>query len=284
MRALRYRLSLLVGWLADRRVPGFLRAPLYRFYARCTGADLAEIQLPLSGYPSLGAFFVRRLKAGLRPIDERPDGLVSPCDGKVTALERVSADGVLTVKGQPFTVAELLAGADAGTELTGGWSWTIYLGPSDYHRVHSPAAARLTDVRWLPGDRRSVADAVLARHPRVLSTNERAVLRMETDGQPFFLVMVGALNVGRIRVIGVEPGGVPAGQPHFEQGGELARFEMGSTVVLVFPPGTVEPLAEVGQDARVRLGQALGVLASSASTPRNDTAGHAWRSAKPTAS
>ena len=107
MRALRYRLSLFVGWLADRRIPEFLRAPVYRSYARFTGADLTEIQLPLKGYTSLGSFFVRRLKQGTRPVDETPDRLVSPCDGKLTALERVSTDGVLTVKGQPFTVGLL---------------------------------------------------------------------------------------------------------------------------------------------------------------------------------
>jgi phosphatidylserine decarboxylase len=295
MRSLRYRLSLFVGWLADRRIPGFLRAPIYRSYARFTGADLTEIQLPLTGYPSLGAFFVRRLASGARPVDETPGCLVSPCDGKVTALERVSADGRLVVKGQAYTVAELLAGAELGPEngpgnevdLVGGWSWTIYLGPRDYHRVHAPAAARLTDVRWVPGDRRSVADAVVARHERVLATNERAVLRMEAEGTPYFLVMVGALNVGRIRVQGVEPGSSPAdhpspaGAPEFDHGAELARVEMGSTVVLVFPPGAVEPLPEVGQDASVRLGRPLGTLTSTASSSPTSTE---WRSAKPTAS
>jgi len=289
MRALRYRLSLFVGWLADRRVPVFLRAPVYRLYARLTGAELTQIELTLQGYASLGAFFVRRLKEGARPVDGAPDRLVSPCDGKITALERVTTDGRLTVKGQAYTVAELLAGADTTLEngpqgkvdLAGGWSWTIYLGPRDYHRVHAPAAARLTDVRWVPGDRRSVANAVVARHERVLATNERAVLRMQAEGYSYFLVMVGALNVGRIRVQGIEPGARPDRQLEFDRGAELARFEMGSTVVLVFPPGAVEPLPEVGQDASVRLGRALGTLATT--LPPSPTSS-AWRSAKPTAS
>jgi len=283
MRSLRYRLSLFVGWLADRRLPGFLRAPVYRVYARFTGADLTEIQLPLKGYASLGAFFVRRLKKETRPIDDTPGRLVSPCDGKITALERVSADGVLTVKGQPYTVAELLAGADDEVDLVGGWSWTIYLGPRDYHRVHAPAAARLADVRWVPGDRRSVADAVVARHERVLATNERAVLRMEAEGYTYFLVMVGALNVGRIRVLGVDPGSPPAHGLEFDRGAELARFEMGSTVVLVFPPGAVEPLPEVGQDVVARLGRPLGTLATPDPTSPTAPTPTGWRSAKPTA-
>lgn len=278
MRSFRYRLSLFVGWLADRWIPVFLRAPIYKLYARFTGAELENVQLPLAGYASMGAFFVRRLKAGARPIDADPDCLVSPCDGKVMALEQVSADGVLTVKGRPYTVAELLAGADEGVDLEGGWAWTIYLGPRDYHRVHCPLEARLTDVRWVPGDRRSVAGKVLARHERVFSTNERAVLRMEQAEGTYFLVMVGALNVGRIRVRGVEPGSPPTGEPHFERGAELARFELGSTVVLVFPQGDVEPLAEIGQDADVRLGRAIGAL------PDEVRSTTAWRSAKPISS
>ncbi len=127
--------------------------------------------------------------------------------------------------------------------------------------MHSPIAARLGAVAWLPGDLFSVAPAVLARRARVLSINERAVLRLDGASGPLFLVMVGALNVGRIRVVGVEPGrDVRAQEPlDFERGGELARFELGSTVVLVAPPGSYTALAGLEIGMPLRLGQPIGL-------------------------
>lgn len=256
----RVTLSHLVGWLADRRVPGPLRDLVYGTYCRLTGADASEAQLERRGYASLSAFFVRRLKDGRRPIDARSDRLVSPCDGTVQALDRVQADSLLQAKGQSYSVRELLAGASDGTVLEGAWAWTIYLGPKDYHRVHAPLACSLSDVRWVPGDRRSVAPGVLARRPRVLATNERAVLRLETASGPAFLVLVGALNVGRIRVVGVEPGTSPSAPLRLTKGDELARFEMGSTVVLLLPSGSVVPAEGIGPGSGLRLGSAIGAL------------------------
>ena len=270
--------SLAVGWLADRRIPGPLRSPVYRLYSRITGADPSEARLGLSHYPSLGAFFVRSLREGARPIDGTPEHLVSPADSRLVSLDRVSPEGLLQAKGYGYTVDQLLAGAAEGLDLEGGWAWTLYLGPYDYHRVHTPLAGELVDVRWVPGDRRSVATKVVERVPRLYATNERAVLRLESEHGPYFLVMVGALNVGRIRVVGVPHGASPASSPaaehagpaRFERGDELARFEMGSTVILVLPPGmasqartdgtALDPAAAetelVGQ--KVRLGTAIG--------------------------
>ena len=110
---LRRRLSALVGWLADRRIPGSLRAPAFGLFSRLVGAELAEAELAPSAYPSLGAFFVRRLRPDARPVDDRGGVLVSPCDGTLQALDRVRDDTLLQAKGKRYLVAELLAGAPA---------------------------------------------------------------------------------------------------------------------------------------------------------------------------
>jgi phosphatidylserine decarboxylase len=254
MRVVRRASSALVGWLADRGVPRPLRRAVYGAYCRATGADAREAELDLADYPSLGAFFVRRLRPGARPL--APGGLLAPCDGTLQALGRIERGTLVQAKGQDYEVAELLGDAPPGLE--GAWTATIYLSPRDYHRVHAPFAAELTAVRWLGGERRSVAPAVLARVPRVLATNERAVLALRGARGPSWLVMVGALNVGRIRVVGVEPGASPARALPFERGGELARFEMGSTVVLVVPGAA--PVAGLAPGAALRLGQHLADL------------------------
>lgn len=258
MRALRRSSSALVGWLADRAVPRPLRGFVYGGYCRWTGADPAEAELEPDDYPSLGAFFVRRLKAGTRALDPDPRALLSPCDGTLQALGRIERGALLQAKGQDYSLEELLGPSMPASGLENAWTATIYLSPRDYHRVHTPLAARLEEVCWIPGQRRSVAPGVLARVPRVLATNERAVLVLRGGPVPVWLVMVGALNVGRIRVVGVEPGRAPAQALPFARGAELARFEMGSTVVLVVPGA--RPLPDLAVGASVRLGQRLAAL------------------------
>lgn len=253
----RRTLSRFVGWAADRRVPGPLRGPLYRGYAKVTGADLSESRGPLSVYPSLSAFFVRRLVDGARPIALEPDALASPVDGTVQDVSLVSEGSILQAKGRAYSVRELLGGVGEDIDLEGGHAWTLYLGPRDYHRIHAPEACRLTHARWLPGARFSVQPRVLERR-QVLSVNERCPLRLETERGPLLLVLVGALNVGRIRVVGARPAADARPDLSFERGEELARFELGSTIVLVAPPGGPRPAAELVPGRGVRLGEPIG--------------------------
>lgn len=253
------KLSHASGWLADRHIPGPLRAPIYRAYSACYGVDLDELRLDLAAHPSMAAFFVRRLKEGARVFPEDPQVLPSPADGRVQTIDRIQDGTILQAKGQPYPVAELLAGADEGLDLEGGWAWTVYLSPRDYHRVHAPEDCELEHVSWAQGSRYSVAPKVLQKRPGVLCGNERAVLRLSTPRGPLLLVMVGALNVGRIRVVGVPQGQSRAPAPKsFARGGELARFEMGSTIVLIAPPGGPEPLPGLSPGDPVRMGMPLG--------------------------
>src|SRR5688572_18403605 len=205
--ALRRASSRLFGWLSDRRLPRALRAPVYRTYARAYGVDLSELRLALEDHPSFGAFFVRRLREGARPLPADLRALPSPCDGRLQALDRVESGSILQAKGRPYEVAELLGAAGADLALEGGWAWTIYLSPRDYHRVHCPLVARLTALTWTRGE--------------LLS-------------------------------------GCP---PAFERGAELARFEMGSTVVLIAPRGGYSPLPALAQGAALRMGQPIGARA-----------------------
>lgn len=255
----RRALSHLVGWLADRPLPRFMRASVYRAYARRFRVDLDEMRDPLDSHATFTDFFVRHLKAGARPIEADPDSIVSPVDGTVQTLGPVERGQILQAKGRPYALEELLGAAARGVELDGGFAWTIYLSPRDYHRIHSPVDARLVRVEWLPGERYSVAPKVLARRD-VLPINERAVLTLQSDPSALYLVLVGALNVGRIKVLGIEQprSGPVAVQLPFARGSELARFEMGSTIVLVAPPRYVTACNGLMPGDAVRLGQALG--------------------------
>ena len=255
---LKMAMSRFVGWLADRKVPRGMRGFVYRGYAKVTGADIDESRGPLEIYPSLGAFFIRELIPGARTIEQDPELIPSPVDGTFQSICPISEGSIIQAKGRDYPVRELLAGIGEDVELEGGHAWTVYLSPRDYHRIHCPEKARLTAARWVPGARHSVAPKVLERR-QVLSVNERAVLRLETERGPLFLVLVGALNVGRIRVVGVPPSDdAPlGGGKEFERGGELARFEMGSTIVLVSPPGGLEPVDGTAEKQSLKMGDAI---------------------------
>jgi phosphatidylserine decarboxylase len=258
-RGFRRAMSGAVGWAADRHLPKVVRSSVYRAYARFTGADLEEVRLGLSSFPSLGAFFVRELKSGARPIPTAHDVLCSPVDGTVQSLCPIERGTVVQAKGRDYTIADLLGSPAEAPAFEGGLSWTIYLSPRDYHRIHAPEACDLVSATWMQGDRFSVAPKVLSRR-RVLDINERCAMKLECAHATLGLVLVGALNVGRIRVVGVEPGHAGAVVPklRFERGAELARFEMGSTIVLLAPRGTVAMEPGLREGDHVRMGQPIG--------------------------
>ena len=259
---IRYHLSHLAGWIADRKLPRFLRGPVYKTYSKLTGADWRAARGPLHIYPSLGRFFVRELQEGLRPIDPDPNALLSPVDGTMQDLSPIEAGTILQAKGHPYSVDDLLAGVGQASEVEGGFAYTIYLGPKDYHRIHVPCSGEMTHAKWVPGSRYSVQPRVLAKR-MVLPINERCPLRIETPAGPFFLVLVGAVIVGRIRVVGVPAGGEHRFDPprKLERGAELARFEMGSTIVLLAPKGAVTPDPSLAHGQTVRMGQSIGRFA-----------------------
>ncbi len=261
MKFLRRGLSHLVGALADLRLPSFARAPVYKAFAAYAGADLSEAELPLREYPSLGAFFVRKLKSGVRPLPSDARALLCPVDGRVQAVHPVIQGRTVQAKGRDYRVEDLLGPLCAGADLEGADCLTVYLSPRDYHRIHAPFEARLERALWLDSERWSVAPQVLERKA-VLDVNERCVLEFTREGRRAWMVLVGALNVGRMKVVAVPDSyGTPAHVGRMVQRGEeLARVEMGSTIVLVLPKGMARIDAALQQRDPVRLHQGLGQL------------------------
>ena len=271
--------SALVGWGASRALPSRLRGLAYRAFARAVGANLDEVELDLTGYPSLGDFFARRLRHGARVIDPAPGAIVSPCDGVIAARGVAVAGALVQAKGRSYRLAELVADGALAARLTGGAYATIYLSPRDYHRVHAPVDARVLGYDYLPGSLWSVNPRVAARRDGVIARNERVVFRLDAGALGHIaLVMVGAGGVGNIRLAPAlcgpaldgptdsaawraarEPRRVELSGTTVARGDELGAFRLGSTVVVVFEPGKAELAGEVG-DA-VRFGQRLGRVA-----------------------
>jgi phosphatidylserine decarboxylase len=232
--------------------------------------DLSEAAEPDPfRYPSFNAFFTRALTADARPIAPGSDVLVSPVDGTLSRHGAVDAGRLLQAKGIEYTAAALLGSESAAAAYAAGRYACIYLAPYDYHRVHMPIDARLRSTRYLPGRLFSVNAATARTIPGLFGINERVVCEFDTDPGALALVMVGALFVGSIETVyagELNPPGARSGAPGeildargctFHKGEELGRFNMGSTVVLLWQGGPVDFVPGLSAGMHLRLGQPL---------------------------
>jgi phosphatidylserine decarboxylase len=260
------RLSRILGHLSDLRLPRVLRVAAIQAYARAYGVDLAEAAEPPSAYPTFNAFFTRRLREGVRPIEAGSGVLVSPSDSRLSAIGRVPADGRLEqVKGESYGIDALLGSGEEAARFDGGVAATLYLSPAMYHRVHSPVDGEIVAWRYVPGRLFPVNAAGVRSVSGLFTRNERVSLLLETAAHgPVTVVLVGAANVGRIRLAfadlvtnrGHAPGAVrPQAPIPIRRGDELGVFNLGSTVVLLVADPRLVPAARAGD--LVRVGQAL---------------------------
>ena len=219
-------------------------------------------------YASFNAFFTRALKPGARMADADPSALLMPADGKISQVGRIAEGRIFQAKGQSFTAAELLGDEATALPYADGWFANIYLSPRDYHRVHMPWTGRLLETLHVPGRLFSVAPWAVAEIPRLFARNERLVCHFETDRGPMCLVMVGALLVSGVETVwnGVN---IPAYADapwrldfrdrdiRLERFAEMARFNYGSTVIILLPRQACE-LPELASGSPTRLGERLG--------------------------
>lgn len=233
------------------------------------GVDLSEAAEPdPRAYPSFNAFFTRALKPGARVADPDPRVLLMPADGRISQCGPIVAGDIFQAKGQSFTAAELLGDEAAAEPFADGVYATVYLSPKDYHRVHMPWSGTLRETVHVPGRLFSVGPDAVRNVPRLFARNERLVCHFDTDFGPMAVVMVGALLVSGVETVwsGVE---IPryadtvtvrdyrgAGIA-LERFDEMARFNYGSTVIVLLPPGVATLSPALAAETAVRLGQAL---------------------------
>jgi len=232
--------------------------------------DLDEAESALCDhYATFNDFFTRALRPGVRPIAADPLALVSPVDARVSAAGAIEGGTLLQVKGHRYSAAALLGDAGLAAAFADGQFATLYLSPRDYHRVHLPIAGRLTRMAHIPGALFSVSPSHQRAVPGLFARNERIVCLFATEIGPLAVCLVGAAGVGSMATVWAGEITPPYGRagptvteygatgPSFRKGEEIGRFQMGSTVVLLFPPGAVVLLPEVVPGEVVRLGVPL---------------------------
>jgi phosphatidylserine decarboxylase len=255
----------------------WIARPLMRWFARTYGVDLAEAEhADVEHYRTFNAFFTRALQAGARKIEGRPDTVVSPADGTLSEFGELDADTLLQAKGRSYSLAALLGESGERVDaLLGGSYCTVYLSPRDYHRVHAPLDAALTRTRYIPGRRFSVSPATAASIDRIFCRNERAVCWFDTSCGPMVVVLVGALNVSSISTFsrGEIESGAPQlwdepASPRVARGAEIGRFNLGSTVVVLFARGAVRWDSRLTIGMSLAMGAALGIAAGGGAMTR----------------
>jgi len=254
-----------MGASARLGLPRWMNRMLLRWFVRKYGVDMTECVGSIEDFRTLSEFFIRELKPGIRPVDPDPRVLVSPVDGTVHTFGRIEDDRYLQVDGKTASVTELLGGSQESERFEGGHFAILYLSPKDYHRVHTPAASRVRSYRYLPGKLWPVFPAATRRIEGLFSRNERLLFMLDTDLGCIAEVMIGAFGVGRMTTsvgplvtnTGSQAEDVLLEPPaSIERAGEIGKFHLGSTVILLLEPGRIEWDLQPGQS--IRLGQAIG--------------------------
>ena len=244
----------------------FLISTIVRNYQ----VNMAEAAQPDPlAYQHFNAFFTRKLRADARRADADPKALLSPADGKISQMGKIVDGRIFQAKGQEYTAAELLGDEASAAPYRNGRFATIYLSPRDYHRVHMPLKGTLKETVHVPGRIFSVAPFAVEAIPRLFARNERLVCHFDGEHGPFVVVMVGAILVSSVATVwdglvippyasSIRRKSFTGQQITLERFAEMARFNMGSTVIMLFPEGMAE-LDQLASQQHVQVGQRLGV-------------------------
>ena len=258
----------LAGRFASAELDGVTQAAISRFVAHY-GVDMSEAAEPdITRYASFNDFFTRALRAGARPLADAD--YVCPVDGAISQFGAIERDQIFQARGHHYSTCALLAGDTAlAAEFEHGQFATIYLSPKDYHRIHMPCAGRLQRMVYVPGDLFSVNPTTARAVPGLFARNERVVSLFDTARGPFVLVLVGATIVGSMATVWhgvvnpprlgeIKRWNYQDQSIELKQGDEMGRFLLGSTVVLLWPKGTLKFNPDWAPGGAVRMGQMMG--------------------------
>ena len=266
-------LTQLAGWFAQQKW-GAVTHFVIKVFAKKYNVDMSEAKKEnFSDYESFNQFFIRELKDDARKINENPTALCLPADGRVSQIGHIDDGRLLQAKGHFFSLSDLLAGDEelVNTFKNGEFA-TIYLSPRDYHRVHMPCDATLRKMIYVPGDLFSV-NPFLAEHvPNLFARNERVICVFDTAFGPMVQILVGATITASMSTVwaGVinppRTGEVKAwtyqgdNAIKLTKGQEMGAFQLGSTVINLFPANSVTLADHLEVDVPVRMGEILATM------------------------
>jgi phosphatidylserine decarboxylase len=235
------------------------------------GVDMNEaLEQDINSFKSFNDFFTRELNPAVRPLTTTPNAIACPADGSVSQVGKINDGEIFQAKGKSFTATDLLGGDPARAEpFNNGIYTTIYLSPKDYHRLHMPLTGTLREMVHIPGRLFSVNTATTQSVPGLFARNERVAALFDTDAGPMALVLVGAIFVSSIETVWhgvVTPPSITSvrswkyheNAPVLKIGQEMGRFNMGSTIIVLFGNNKAKWDSNFTAEKVVRLGEHIG--------------------------
>ena len=266
-------LTQFAGWFAQQKW-GAVTHFVIKVFAKKYNVDMSEAKKEnFSDYESFNQFFIRELKDDARKINENPTALCLPADGRVSQIGHIDDERLLQAKGHFFSLSDLLAGDEelVNTFKNGEFA-TIYLSPRDYHRVHMPCDATLRKMIYVPGDLFSV-NPFLAEHvPNLFARNERVICVFDTAFGPMVQILVGATITASMSTVWAGVINPPRtgeikvwtyqgdNAIKLTKGQEMGAFQLGSTVINLFPANSVTLAEHLEVDVPVRMGEILATM------------------------
>jgi phosphatidylserine decarboxylase len=264
-------LSYFFGLLAKTKRCAWLRLKVLKKYVKHYQVDMSlAVRESLEEYESFNDFFTRQLKPGVRVFSDKAAVVLMPAEGVISELGLIEKQGLLQAKNHFYSLASLLANEESLVQsLEGGRFITIYLSPKDYHRVHMPMKGKLKQMIYVPGNLFSVNAKTAQAVPQLFARNERLICEFETAVGVMVLVLVGALIVGSMGTVWASQVNPPRSKQIrqwtyaqdniiLERGEEMGYFQLGSTVIALFPKDTVDFNANWIAGAPVLVGEVLG--------------------------
>jgi phosphatidylserine decarboxylase len=259
--------------VVSRCEANWLRRPVIRWFIGHYGVDMSlAVEPNPEAYSNFNQFFTRHLKASVRPVCAGARAVASPADGVISQMGLVRDGELLQAKGISYSLTALLGGDESlASPFIGGEFMTVYLSPKDYHRVHMPFAGQLERMVYVPGRLFSVNAFSTASIPNLFARNERVVCWFKTEAGPMVVVLVGAMLVASIHTVWhgkVAPHSsaeivtttYPENNIHLNKGEELGYFELGSTVIILFPPDVLRWKSDCQANSSVIMGQEIATL------------------------
>ncbi|KEP90262.1 phosphatidylserine decarboxylase family protein [Aeromonas caviae] len=202
------------------------------------------------GFASWDDFFTRRFRPGVRPVTAPDDDSViaNACESApLQVAKRVRRQDAFWLKGQPYSLDNLLDFDSRAAQFEGGTLYQAFLSALSYHRWHSPVSGTVRSVKVVNGSyylanrhqgfgNLDGADpsAPNQSQPFLTAVATRALIFIEADNPKIGLmcvVPVGMAEVSSCEVT-VQPG------QRIAKGEQLGMFHFGgSTHCLLFHPG-----------------------------------------------
>ena len=260
-------ISRIFGYLANLHIPNYFLKYIIKFFSIFYGVNLDESEKTISEFRTFNEFFTRRLKREVRPIDQAKNSLISPVDGYIGEFGIIKIGKLIQAKGMDYRLQDLLEDENRTTVYDGGIFITIYLAPHNYHRIHSIAEGEVNEFSYITGDLWPVSPLGINHITNLFARNERLTTYIDTKKGECAIVKVGATVVGKIRINyhpqvsnlrGKISKNIFLDNPYkLEKGQEIGLFELGSTVICLFPPKQIE-LYDIKIGQMIKFGSSLG--------------------------